>query len=103
MEPARRRCRQEWRELTERWKRSNFTGIEFARREGVNPSTFAWWRSELAREQRGERLTLVSVRAPVESRSNPIEVELPGGIIVRVPSTVDLLRSADLIARLMES
>lgn len=102
MAQARRRCRQEWRELTERWRRSSLTGVDFARREGVNPNTFAWWRSELGREQQEQRLTLVPVRSLVASRPEPVEVVLPAGIVIRIPESADLQRSADLVARLLE-
>lgn len=106
MEQARRRCRQEWRELTARWRRSSLSGVDFARQEGVNPNTFAWWRSELAREQRDRRLTLVPVRSVVaplpESVPGPVEVVLPAGIVVRIPNSADLQRSAELVERLLE-
>lgn len=105
MEPARRRCRQEWRVLTERWRCSGLTGIDFSRQEGLNPNTFAWWRSELGREQRDQALTLVPVRKPspmAYETLEPVEVVLPAGIIIRVPSSADLQRSADLVAKLLE-
>jgi hypothetical protein len=98
---ARRRCRQEWRELTEQWRRSNLSGVDFARQEGVNPNTFAWWRSELAREET-KPLTLVRVRTQVASRAEPVEVLLPSGVVVRVPISADLMRCAELVARLQE-
>ena len=66
MERARRRCRQEWREITVRWRRTGLTAVEFARQEGLNPSTFAGWRSEFAREDKAQSppLTLVPIRYP---------------------------------------
>lgn len=103
MERVRRRCRQEWRDLTERWRGSDLTGVDFAYREGVNPNTFAWWRSELARERREQALTLVPVRTPMaRETAEPVEVVLPAGIVIRVPESADLQRSADLVARLLE-
>ncbi len=90
MERARRRCRQEWRDLTERWRRSDLTAADFARTEAVNPNTFAWWRSELAREQREQPLTLVRVQSPVASdTSEPVEVVLPAGLVVRIPKSAE--------------
>lgn len=103
MERARRRCRQEWRDLTERWRRSDLTGVDFARQEGLNPNTFAWWRCELSREGRERPLTLVRVQNPVVPEiSEAIEVVLPAGVILRLPHSADLQRSAALVARLLE-
>ena len=103
MEQARRRCRQEWRELTERWRRSSLSGVDFARQEGLNPNTFAWWRSELGRELQEQRLTLVPVRQPAVTRREPVEIVLPAGIVVRIPDSADLQRSVDLVAKLLEA
>ncbi len=100
MERARRRCRQEWREIVERWRSSGLTGAAFARREGLNTNTFAWWRCELSREQ-SSRLSLVPVRLPPRVSHAPVEVLLPGDITVRVPDSADLDRVAALTSAIL--
>ncbi len=105
MERARRRCRQEWREITVRWRRTGLTAVEFARQEGLNPSTFAGWRSEFAREDKAQSppLTLVPIRYPgLPSRPEPVEIVLPKGISIRVPDSADRQRTAELVGRLLE-
>ena len=44
------------------------SGVDFARQEGLNPNTFAWWRSELGREAAGPPLSLVPVKVAPSSR-----------------------------------
>ena len=40
-----RESRAVWERRLVRWEKSGLTRVEFARREGVNPSTLGWWRS----------------------------------------------------------
>jgi hypothetical protein len=46
MEKLTRRGR-EMQRLMARWERSGLTMAEFARRRGMSPHTFAWWRHRL--------------------------------------------------------
>lgn len=104
MRRARRRSREEWREIIDRWRASGLTGPAFARREKLNFNTFAWWRNEVNREQssrpslreRSCGLSLVPVRLPPRVNREPVEVVLPGGITVRVPESAELDRVAAL-------
>ena len=38
-----------WRARVQRWERSGLGRVEFARLEGVRPTTLGWWRSQIAR------------------------------------------------------
>lgn len=101
----RRRNRQEWIDLTEEWRLSGLTGTEFSRRKGLNPSTFAWWRSELNTKELVEsKLTLIPVPNPLPTlQIESLEVVLPSGIFLRIPASADLRQAADLVTWLLEA
>jgi hypothetical protein len=83
------------------WQRSDQSGCDFAVQNGLNPNTFAWWRSELGREE-PQRLSLVQVRVPTARPvGGPLEVVLPGRIIVRVPENADPESVAALVHALV--
>lgn len=87
--PASRRSREQWYELVAAWRRSGQTCAAFARDHRLNLNTFAWWRSELARSTPAP-LTLVPVSAvPDRVVSEPLEVVLRSGLMVRVPERAD--------------
>ena len=79
-----RRSREQWRRLVQRYEASGERSADFARREGLNAKTFAWWRSELRREARGKTTTLTLVPVPSRTRE-PVIIELPSGTELRVP------------------
>jgi transposase-like protein len=62
---ARRRSRQEWKQIVLEWQRSGLGKAQFARRHGLNPATFGFWcwtlKSELAAVPK--RLKLLPVHA----------------------------------------
>lgn len=97
-----RRSREEWRRHVEAWMRSGLSGVDYARRHGLNANTFAWWRSELRRERVvSTGLTLVPVRTMPAGSNEPIEVALPDGVVVRVTDHSDLARVRQLVRALV--
>src|SRR3954469_18288609 len=66
---ARRRSRQEWKQIVLEWQRSGLKRAAFARRHGVNPKTFEFWcwalKQELAETSVG--LKLLPVHASTAS------------------------------------
>jgi transposase len=99
-----RRSRDDWRAHVAAWQRSGMTSAEYARQHGLHPKTFRWWRSELRRHDRApsNTLTLVPVKA-VPPAAEPVEVTLPGGLVVRVPEQADPARVAQLVRALVAS
>jgi transposase-like protein len=43
MAARRRRSRQEWKQIVLEWQRSGLGKAQFARRHGLNPTTFGFW------------------------------------------------------------
>jgi hypothetical protein len=106
-DPAREKF---WRRTIRRQQRSGLTVRDFCSHEGLKDWTFRWWRQELARrdrqssaaspdEQEAESAETAPVFLPVrvvdlEAASRrpaapTIEIVLPTGPIVRVPSGFD--------------
>ena len=98
-----------WRRTIRQQQRSGLTIRAFCLREGLKIGAFRWWRQALARRDRepsatpaGDRedetteavpaflpVRLVDLEAAEPRSSPPIEVVLPTGPTVRVPSGFD--------------
>ena len=105
-DPAREKF---WRQTVRRQELSGLAVPDFCRREGLKDWTFRWWRQELARrdqqpsaaprrEPEGEPteaapaflpVRVVDLEAVAPRPAPPIEIVLPTGPIVRVPSGFD--------------
>lgn len=105
-DPARERF---WRRTLRRQERSGLPVGDFCRREGLKDWTFRFWRQEVARrdqelsaaspgEPEGEPtrgapaflpVRLVDLEAVTPLTAPPIEIVLPTGPTVRVPSGFD--------------
>lgn len=66
-----------WREVIARWKSSDLSKADFARREQISESVLSWWDAELRRrDRRGRR------RAPTQApRSAPRPAPKPAAFI----------------------
>jgi transposase len=114
-DPAREKL---WRRTIRDQQRSGLTVRDFCLREGLKDWTFRWWRQELARRDRQTSAALRGDQAgePTESaptflpvrvadleaisprQPSPIEILLPTGSIVRVPSGFDTSSLAQVLA-----
>lgn len=97
-----RKTAAEWSKLVEKWRRSKLSAREFATREGVAPSTLAWWKWRLGtRTDRSAQIAVVPVevvpvRAP-RTAETPVEVVL-GDVVVRVRTGFD----AETLGRVLD-
>ncbi len=82
-----RRPRDEWAKRVQRWKQSGLTAAAFARREGLNAGTLAWWSSKLGRAQRAAP-PVVEVVVPPRVETT-LTVEMRGGARLTVPVGFD--------------
>ena len=101
-DPAREKF---WRRTIRDQQGSGMSVRDFCRREGLKDGAFRWWRQELTRRDqgpsvapRGERTEAAPAFLPVRvvdpealtpRASPPIEIVLPTGPILRVPSGFD--------------
>jgi transposase-like protein len=109
---ARRRSRQEWKQIVLEWRRSGLRKAQFARRHGLNPTTFGFWcwtlKADLAAAP--PRLQLLPVQTvPVAGcteatpRLQRAIVDLTGGALrVEFSLDADARSVADLVAALRE-
>jgi hypothetical protein len=87
-----------WRERLERHARSGVSIAEFCRRERISPPGFYQWRKRLAGMRRAvDRPRFVPVRRAEDAgAAEGVEIELPGGVVVRLPAdaTEELVAAA---------
>lgn len=109
---ARRRSRQEWKQIVLEWQQSGLGKAQFARRHGLNPTTFGFWCWTLKADVAAAppRLQLLPVQTvPVAGcveatlRSQRAIVDLTGGALrVEFSLDADARSVADLVAALRE-
>ncbi len=99
-----------WRERLARHKESGLTVAEFCRREGVCGASFYQWRKRLGQPGHRSETKRQPIRTSDKKNAShfvPVhvsglraaEIELPGGVTVRVPvAGVEALRTAILAA-----
>jgi len=109
---ARRRSRQEWKQIVLEWKQSGLRKAQYARRHGLNPTTLGFWcwtlKTDL--ETASSRLQLLPVQ-PVSvggytggtSDAQRAIVDLTGGALrLEFSLGADPRGIADLVAALRE-
>lgn len=90
--PAERRS-----ELVEAYRRSGLTMAAFARREGINYTTFAHWVTKAPRAAAGkEPVKFAELRLPLSSpvpepAGERLEVRLPDGTVLRGGRVADVV------------
>jgi transposase-like protein len=112
---ARRRSRQEWKQIVLEWQRSGLRKAQFTRRHGLNPTTFGFWcwtlKADLAAAPAAPpSLQLLPVQmVPVTGgkaaapRPQRAIVDLTGGTLrVEFSLDADPRGVADLVAALRE-
>lgn len=85
---ARRRSRDEWREIVGRWQRSGQSRSEFARAAGVNKNTLGWWSWKLRTEEDKPEPAFLDVVVEDPEPAPGFELDVHG-IGVRVPPGFD--------------
>ena len=86
----RRRTASEWEKLISRFEQASQTRKNFCLSQGVSLSTFDLWRRKLRGRtaHQGESMFVeVSEVEPVQSSSWDVELELGGGVVLRVRSS----------------
>ena len=78
--------------MIEAFRISGLTGQAFSEQVGIHPTTLSGWLKEASRST--AHFTEVSI--PI-SPPAPIEVDLPNGVRIRVRTTGDVSRTAELI------
>ena len=105
--------RAEWAERVERWERSGLSAEQFGRREGYKAKQLYWWRWKLRADGASQPSPLASTRVPrflpvhvVAEVSpvvtEPIEIALPNGRVVRVRPGFDPATLERVLALLAE-
>lgn len=81
-----KKSRAEWESEIERQAVSGLSQAAYARREGLNLSTFQYWRRKLKKEEAPSRSIggFIDVFPSSVVGSGEIELELPHGIVLRV-------------------
>ena len=87
-------------EILEAFERSGVSGAEFARLTGIKYPTLANWVQRRARSKASPSVRFVEAELPpAQPEVPPLELELPGGVrlrlqeVAQIPLAVQLLRS----------
>jgi|MudIll2142460700_1097286.scaffolds.fasta_scaffold29883_4 transposase-like protein len=97
------------RRVLARWERSGLALSEFARRQGIAPSTLGWWRYVFRHAgRRGTpsppraRARFVEVKRDEAPSASPavLEVVLRTGQVLRVPADFDVARLRAVVTAL---
>jgi len=97
----------QWRERLGRFDQSELTIAEFCRLEGCSTASFYQWRRRL----KGAEIPDAPAFVPVDFDSSYLEIgadrsvqiDLPGGAIVRVPSGATVAEQRGLIAAIIQA
>lgn len=89
--------RMEWAERVGRWEASGLSAALFAARTGISAKSLVWWRWKLRSLPQVALapaldflpVRVVDTRAHPPSTVEPIEIALPNGRVVRVPTGFD--------------
>ena len=97
----------QWRERLDRFDHSELTIAEFCELEGYSTASFYQWRRKL----RTVELPMAPAFVPVDFDSSDlggrvhrgVEIDLPGGAIVKVPSGATTAERRELIAAIVQA
>jgi transposase len=97
-----------WRQRLQRFERSGLSAVAFCAKEGVSAPSFYAWRQRL-RQRTSEQVAGTARPADGAARlvpvrllplAAPVEVVLPGGLVLRLPPGCDLDFVRSLVATL---
>lgn len=93
-----------WATRISSWSRSGLSRRAWCDRHGVNVHTFDYWRRRLREgpvpRKRRARTALVPIAVAAAAPEAPLELVLPSGIRLRVPSDADVARVTELVRAL---
>lgn len=100
-------CALQWRERLGRFDQSELTVAEFCELEGYSTGSFYQWRRKLRTDELSEAPTFV----PVDIGSSHlacgvhrrVEIQLPGGAVVKVPSGATADEQRQLISAIVQA
>src|SRR5262245_15657097 len=84
---------QRWQQRLDRFRRGGLTVPAFCKREGVSTASFYAWRRRIGHDPAppvSDTPCLVPVRLGAPPASAPVELLLPSGLVLRLPSEVEL-------------
>jgi hypothetical protein len=83
-----------WRSLIEQWRRSGVSQVEFCRRRGVRPGTFAFWKHTLARDGHGRALPVA--RPAAAPAFVPVRVSAGAAVNEAAPAATPVDASGEI-------
>ena len=90
-----------WVERLASWSHSGLNRRAWCGKQGLNVHTFDYWRRRLRDAPAlRKRTSLVPIVLTAPVASVPLELLLPGGICLRVPSGADVAQAAALVRAL---
>ena len=97
----------QWRERFERFDQSELTVAKFCELEGYSTGSFYQWRRKLDAAEPCQTPSFIPVSLgsnDLEDRSDRrVEIELPGGATVRIPTQATPIEQRQLIAAIVQA
>jgi hypothetical protein len=76
----------EWKKLIGEWERSGKTRQAFCKEKGLSMHTFSYWRTQVRRDK---PVNGKFVQVSPNGSTEPLEIKLAGGTVIKVPNRFD--------------
>ena len=97
----------QWRQRLDRFEHSELTIAEFCELEGYSTGSFYLWRRKLRDRELSHHPAFIPVQLDGSELSRGagrgVEIDLPGGAIVKVPPDATTAQRRELIADIVQS
>lgn len=98
---------QRWRARLDRFEQSQLTVADFCELEGYSTTSFYQWRRKLRDADQPDAPVFVPVDLPSSNLSyglqHRIEIDLPGGAVVKLPTDASTAQQRELIATIIQA
>ena len=82
--------------LIEQWQQSEKTQKSFCREKGISYHVFGYWLKKY-RSEKDHSGKFLTMQFPIPQNQRGIQIQFPNGIVIHLPSTIELSEIKKLI------